>query len=84
VQVFGVALHDLGVIRDLALGHPAERSKVLSNQRHGRLTLLDQGFRLDLCESRASHGAERNDYGCCQQAFLHSVLLRGFPGDRIG
>src|SRR6185503_11456731 len=84
VQVVGIALDDLGVERDLALRHAAERAKVLSNQGHGRLALFHQDLRLDLRESRASDGAQRHDYCYCNQPFLHGVLLRGFPGGPIG
>src|SRR5262245_17995450 len=40
VQKLGVALDDLGIERHLALRHATKRSKVLSNQGHGRLALL--------------------------------------------
>ena len=59
---------------DLALGHAADRSKVLANQGHGGLALLHQDLRLDLREGRASDGAQRHDYGCCNQRFFSSMF----------
>jgi hypothetical protein len=70
------SLDELGVERDTALGHAAERAKILSNQRHGRLALLDQHVRLDLRKRGASHGAKSYHHTGCDNGFLHYVLLR--------
>src|SRR5262245_14118654 len=81
VQVVRIALNELGVVGNLALRHAPKWAKVLTNQGHGRLALLDQLLRLLLRKGRASHGAQRHDDSGCDYGFLHGVFsLRGING----
>src|SRR5687767_4193276 len=75
LQVRRIARHDVGVVRrHLARGHAGDRAPVLTDQRHGRLALLDEHIRLLLRGGDANHATERQRHCGRPKSLSHRVL----------